>query len=153
MNQSNGVKTIRLKVDGTNWTGAAGATDLTSEFVDTAGFEGVRLICGFGAIVAGAATSVNAQQCDTSGGTYADLAGTKITVADDDDNQITVIDIFRPRERYIKHLAKRATQNATIDFLVAELYGAGGARKEPVTQDAAVVVAQEVHVSPAEGTA
>jgi len=150
MNLSRAVKTVRLKVDGTNWVGAAGATDLTSEFVDTQGFEGVRLICGFGAIVSGAVTGVRAQQCDTSGGTYADLAGSAIVVADDDDNQITILDIYRPRERYIKHVVDRATQNATVDFLIAELYGP---REEPVAQDTAVVVAQEVHVSPAEGTA
>ncbi len=149
-NMSPGVKTQRLKVDGTNWTGAAGTSDLTSEAVDTQGYEGARFILGLGEIVSGAVTSSKIQQCDTSGGTYADLAGTGQTIADDDDNQIVVTEIFRPRERYLKHVIDRGTQNATVDFLIVELFGA---IKEPVTQDAAVVVGQEIHVSPAEGTA
>lgn len=146
------VKTIRLKVDGTNFEVAAGTTDLTSEAVDMAGFEGVRFICGFGAITAGAATSVKAQQSSDDGASdaYADLEGTAITVADDDDNQVTIIDVFRPRERYLKHVVDRGTQNAVVDFLIAELYGA---RQEPTTDDTATVVAREVHLSPAEGTA
>lgn len=150
MNLSSNLKTFRFKVDGTNYTGAAGTSDLTSEALDTAGFEGVRIVLGFGAIVAGAVTSVKAQQCDTSGGTYADLEGTSISVADDDDNQCVVIDIYRPRERYIKIVTDRGTQNATVDFGVAVFYGA---RIGPVTEDTATVVARELHRSPAEGTA
>lgn len=150
MNMSVGVKTLRLEVDDTNFTGSAGTTDLTSEYVDTQGYEGVRFICGFGAITSGAVTSTKVQQCDTSGGTYADLLGTAQTVADTDDSKIVITEIYKPRERYLKHVIDRGTQNAVVDFLIAELYGA---RKEPVTQSTAIVVGQEVHASPAEGTA
>ena len=148
-NLTNAVNTKRIKVDGTNYTGAANTTDLTSEYVDTQGFEGARFICGFGAITSGAVTSVKVQQCDTSGGNYADLEGTGITVADDDDNQITVVEVYRPRERYLKHVVDRGTQNAVIDFLIVELYGA---IEQPVSADS-MTVSQEIHNSPAEGTA
>lgn len=147
---SKAIKTIRLKVDGTNYTGAAGTSDLTSEAVDMAGFEAARFTCGFGAITSGAVTSTKVQQCDTSGGSYADLAGTAQTVADDDDNQIVITEIVKPRERYLKHVVDRGTQNAVIDFLIVELFGA---KKLPVADDSATVIAREVHVSPAEGTA
>ena len=147
---SKGIKTIRLKVDGTNYTGSANTTDLTSEAVDTAGFEGARFICGFGAITSTAVTSTKVQQCDTSGGSYADLEGTAITVADDDDNQVTITEIHRPRERYLKHVVDRGTANAVVDFLVVELYGC---KSQPVADDSATVVSREVHISPAEGTA
>lgn len=150
MNLSTALKTIRLKVDGTNYTGAAGTTDLTSEYVDTQGYEGARFICGFGAITSTAVTSTKVQQCDTSGGTYADLTGTAQTVADDDDNQVTVTEIVRPRERYLKHVVDRGTANAVVDFLLVELFGP---MKSPTTDDTATVVGREVHVSPAEGTA
>lgn len=150
MNLANNVKSLRLKVDGTNYTGAAGTTDLTSEAVDTAGFEGCRFIVGLGAITASAVTSVKVQQCDTSGGTYADLEGSSVTIADDDDNQIAIIDIFRPRERYLKFVTDRGTANAVVDFLLADLYSP---RVGAVTQDTTTVVSTEVHVSPAEGTA
>lgn len=150
MNLSQKIKTIRVKPDGTNYNAAAGSSDATSEYIDTAGFEGIRLVVGLGAIVANAVTAVRVQQCDTSGGSYADLEGSSVTVADDDDYQCVVIDIFRPRERYLKVVTDRATQNATVDFILAELYGA---RVEPTTDDTATVISREVHRSPAEGTA
>lgn len=144
------VKTIRLKPDGSGYTVAAGAADVTSEAVDTQGYDGVRFVIGFGAIVAGAATSIKARQgaqANMSDG--ADLASTSQTVADSDDNKVRVVDIWRPQERYLDLKTLRATQNSTIDFLLAELYAP---RAKPVTADA-TVAGQEIHSSPAEGTA
>ena len=144
-------KIIRLKVDGTNYTGTANTTDLTSEKVDTQGYEEVEFVCGFGAITSGAVTSVKVQQSSDDGAadSYADLAGSAITVADDDDNQITRQTIVQPRERYLKHVVDRGTQNAVVDFLIAILRRP---RKAPITEDS-LVVSHEVNVSPAEGTA
>lgn len=151
LNLSSGVKTLRVRPDGSGYTVAAGTSDVTSDVVDTAGYEGVRFIIGFGTITSGAVTSVKAQQGAASNGSdLADLEGTSITVADDDDNQIAVIDIRNPRERYVAAKVDRGTQNAVIDFVIAELYGA---RKMPVTEDSAIVIATEIHGSPAEGTA
>jgi len=132
---------------------AAGATDITdATAVDTQGFNGVRFTFAFGAIVAGAVTSVAAAGAATSSPTPGtdDLAGTKITVADTDDDKIVVLDIYRPAQRYIRPFVKRATQNATVNAILAELYGS--ARKEPVAKDT-TVASQELHVSPAVGTA
>lgn len=150
MQLTNLIKTKRVMPDGSGYAVAAGATDVTSTAIDTQGYEGLRLILGFGAITSGAVTSVKAKQCDTSGGSYADLEGSSVTVADDDDNQIVTIDIYRPRERYIKLFTARATQNSVIDFLIVELYGS---RTIPADNADATVIATELHVSPAEGTA
>ena len=150
MNLSNTIKTVRVKPDGTNYTAAAGSSAATSEYIDTGGYDGVRITVGFGAIVSGAATSVKVQQCDTSGGSYADLLGSSITVADTDDNKVVVIDISRPSKRYLKVVTSRATQNATVDFMTAELYSA---RKLATTDDTATVISRKIHASPAEGTA
>lgn len=131
---------------------AAGTSNQTSSAIDTAGYEGVKIYTMFGAIVSGAATSVKIQQSSDDGSvdTYADLTGTSITVADDDDNQIVVHDIYQPKERYLKAVVSRATQNAAIDGIVAVLYGP---RSLPPTNDATTVVDREFHASPAEGTA
>ncbi len=147
MNSANGEKTIRV-MNGV----VAGTSAQTSSAIDTAGFDGVKIYSLFGAITSGAATSVKVQQSsdDASADAYADLLGTSVTVADDDDNQVVVHDIYRPRERYLKVVISRATQNAVIDGVVAVLYNAS---KEPTTDDTATVVARETHVSPAEGTA
>jgi len=149
-NLTHKVVTRRLKVDGTNYTGSAGTSDLTSEAVDCANADGVRFICGFGTITSGAVTSTKVRQGAASNmSDGADLAGTAQTVADDDDNQIVITEIIRPQERYVDHVIDRGTQNAVVDFLIAELFFT---RNQPVTQDS-LVVGAEVHNSPAEGTA
>lgn len=147
MNRANTEKVIRVMN-----AVAAGQTAQTSSAIDTAGYEGVKIYSMFGTITSGAATSVKVQQSsdDASADAYADLAGSSVTVADDDDNQVVVHDIYRPRERYLKVVISRATQNAVIDGIVAVLYGAD---KMPTTDDTTTVVARETHSSPAEGTA
>lgn len=148
MQLTNEVKTILAKT-----TVAAGATDITdATAIDTQGFEGVRFIFSFGAITSGAATSVAAAGLATSSPTPGtdDLAGTKITVADTDDDKIVILDIHKPAQRYIRPFVKRATQNAVLNSIVAELYGAPD--KSPVAKDTSVA-SQELHVSPAVGTA
>ena len=147
---TNKVQTIRVHAPA-----AADKADITdATVIDMQGFEAVRFIVGFGAIVGGAATSVKvlqgaAKTNDTTLTSGADLAGTGITVADDDDNTLVITDLIKPQERYVQVQVLRATQNSTVDLVIAELYGA---RKLPVVQDA-TVSSYEIHVSPAEGTA
>jgi hypothetical protein len=131
---------------------AAGTTAVTSSAIDMKGFDSCQFVVFFGAITANAVTSVKAQQSsdDGSSDAYADLAGTSITVADDDDNQTVILDIDKPRERYLKCVVSRATQNAVVDGIFAIQYNAV---EQPVTHDAATVVGSEFHHAPAEGTA
>ena len=131
--------------------GAAASTDLTSDAVDTRGYDGCMLVCCFGAITAGAVTGVRAQQSsdDGSADAYADILGTAQVVADDDDNQLVIIDIYRPKERYLKLVVDRATQNAVVAYAMAIKYRAGA---EPVTQGATVVGVERFN-QPSEGTA
>lgn len=147
MNQSRAEKTTRVMN-----AVAAGTSDQTSSAIDMQGFDGVKIYTSFGAITSGAVTSVKMQQSSDNGGsdTYADLAGSAVTVADDDDNQVVVHDIYRPRERYLKVVVDRGTQNAVIDGIVAVLYHAS---LQPTTDDGSTVVSRKVLVSPAEGTA
>jgi hypothetical protein len=131
---------------------AAAATDITdATAVDTAGYSGVRFIFAFGAIVAGAATSVAAAGKATSSPTPGtdDIAGSKITVADTADDTIVILDIANPQQRYVRPFVKRATQNATVNCIIAELYGP---IKAAVTADASVT-SQSLLVGPANGTA
>lgn len=130
---------------------AAGATDITDcTVVDTAGYDNVVFAVKFGAIVTGAVTSIKVQQSsDNSADTYADLAGSNVAIADDQDGKIALVEIIRPRERYLKLQILRATQNATVDAALAILHGGG---VMPATQSDVAGTA-EVHGSPAEGTA
>lgn len=129
-------------------TGAAGATDIDPSAVDMAGFEGVMFVATMGAIVATAVTSMKARQ-SADNSTFADLAGTQIDIADDDDNQVFILDIYRPLKRYVKPYIDRATANATLTVLAVQY----GARSRPTAVAVADAVTVEKHISPAEGTA
>jgi len=129
---------------------AVGTTTITSETVDTAGWEGVRYFVAFGAITDGTPQIKvrQGQQSNMSDG--ADLAGTLVAGAITDDNKLLMVEVFRPAERYSDcQVVRGGATGAVIDGIFAELYGP---RKRPATQDADVA-AFEVHSSPAEGTA
>lgn len=151
-NLSNKVLIKRLALDGTTtYTGVAGTTALTTEGIDTRGYEGVMLKVAFGTITSGAVTSIKAQQSSDDGATdgYSDLEGTSQTVADTDDGKVFIIDIHRPTKRYIDLVISRGTQNAVVDYMEVVLYNPF---QIPVTADA-TVGGIERHVSPNEGTA
>lgn len=132
----------------TTTLGAAGTSTITSTAVDTAGYDGCCFIVPLGTIVSGSVTSIKLTQCDTTGGSYADLTGSNIAVLDTEDDGLRYIDIVRPQEQFLKVVVTRTTQNATIGGIVAILYGA---RKRPATHGSGVT--GEQWSGPAEGTA
>jgi hypothetical protein len=129
---------------------AAGATVQTSSAVDREGYDGCMFVASFGALSANQVTSIEGHQCDTTGGSYAALLGTLVgPMADGDSNNCLILDIYKPREQFLKCVVNRATGNAVINCVLAILYNAA---VRPVALDASIAFA-EVHASPAEGTA
>lgn len=124
---------------------AAGQTAVNSDAVDMQGYAGVLFVLTAQAITAGGAQSINAAQSDTSGGTYADLSGSGITIADDADNTAFYLDVRNPGKRYVRLEIARATQNSAFGEIYAIQYGA---QKAPVSNSNG-----ELHVWPTEGTA
>lgn len=150
MSLAEDIKVVRMKPDGTNYTAAAGTSTVTSDILDTAGYSCVTFLVCFGAIVTGGVPTLKVQQdTDSAGATMADLTGSSQAPADTDDNKVFVSEIVNPLERYVRTVIARATQNATVDALIAIL---SGSRKRPVTSDA-TVGGREIAVSPIEGTA
>lgn len=142
-------KQIKITQAITPTDGAAGTADINGTILDMQGFEGVLVEVVFGTITSGAVTSIKMQQDTASGmGTAADLTGTAQTVADDDDEQIFYIDLYKPVERYVRVVVDRGTQNAVV---ASATYFQYGAHDQPVSHGA--TVSGETHVSPAEGTA
>lgn len=147
MNLSKNVKVTRVM----NAVAAGTGDSQNGSGVDMSGFEGVVFIAAFGTLTDGAVTTLKAQQDTVSNfATAADLAGTAMSIADTSDNDLLVLDIYRPSERYVRPVITRATANAVIDGVIAIQYGA---RELPTTNDADTVASTETHVSPAEGTA
>lgn len=140
------VKQVAVVQAVTPTAGAAGATDIEGTTIDMQGFEGVLGIVTFGAITGSAVTGIVWQGSDASDMsnpvTYADG---DFTVADDDDGQVFVTDLYRPRHRYVRLHIDRATQNAVVASAECIKYGA----KTLPTSFASATVNVAVAVSPA----
>ena len=131
---------------------ASGTADRTGTVLDMAGFDGVLMIVKFAAIATGATTSVKAQQGAAANmSDAADLEGSGITVADDDDNQLFVINMYRPAERYVRIYVDKDTSNASGEAAIYVQYGGSGALPRLASVTDALTL--ESHFGPAEGTA
>ena len=139
---------------------AAGTTDQTSASVNmgsaggSGGFTRVVFTALFGTLTANQVTSMRAQGSLDDGvvDAFSDLEGTLVgPMADDDDNQIMILEINRPRDehKFIRVIIDRATANAVIDGVIAEQ---SNSRQMPVTQDATTVMHAKTVAAPAEGT-
>lgn len=143
------VLTKRLTIDGTNYILAAGTSDVNSNSFAIDGYESFRFLALLGAIVATGAVEFQVQGSDDDSN-WSDLEGSSVSVTDADDNKAVIIEVIQPRHRYHRLQTIRGdAANSTIDGLLVEL---AGARVEPVTKDATVLT-QEIHHSPAAGTA
>lgn len=105
--------------------GAAGQTDIEGATLDMANFEGVLVEVTFGAITTGAVTGIVMQQSDNADMSSPDtLVRPAFTVADDDDGQVFLLDLFKPTKRYVRVHVDRATQNAVVAAATYYQYGA-----------------------------
>jgi len=147
MQQLNG----QVKVTRAMLAVAAGSADENGSIIDMQNYEGVLFIAQAGTITASSVSGLKAQQGAIANmSDAADLLGSLVSFADSDDDDCVVLDIYRPTERYVRPVFERATANCVIDGVIAIQYGA---KKMPVTHDAATVIGSETHASPAEGTA
>lgn len=130
---------------------AAGVTTITPSGLDCSGCDHVRFVVQWGAITATGVQSAEIHQSSDDGAvdTYTAIAGTNVSVADDDDNKLTVIDIINPREAWLKCVINRATANSEVNGIIA-IQDMGAA---PSTMIAGDVQGYEKHIYAAEGAA
>jgi hypothetical protein len=122
---------------------ATGTSTIDSAAVDMAGWDGAICICKIGSIATN--NNLRARQDDASGGSYADLAGSK--VGDSASATPFVLDIRRPIKRYLKFRVTRGT-TTTIDTLVVIKYRGRTSNFSQPTNTSVVRL-----FAPAEGTA
>jgi hypothetical protein len=140
----------RVKVTKVGNATAAGTGAINSSAVDMAGYQSVMFIVVPGAIVGGATTSMNIAQDTASGGSFTDLLGTGITIADDDDNQLFITEVVQPSKRYVRLEIARAGQNSEFSAIIAIR---SGGKQLPVVNGVTDTATIEVHLTPAEGAA
>lgn len=141
-----------VKLDWLKGVVAAGSSiDDDSAAVDTQGYDGVVFLTTITDSANTGVATMTVEQSTTSGGTYAALAGavaTATSAADDDLNdKLLAVDVYRPRERYVRVNRASATANIAYGEVIAVLYSG---IKMPITQAAADVANSVVVVSPAE---
>lgn len=129
---------------------AAGATDVNGGTIDMAHWEGVLFVAAVGTLTATQVTAMHAQQGALADGSdMADLLGSSVgPLADGDGTKMLMLDVFQPRERYVRAVLDRGTANAVVDGVIAIQYGP---RKIPAVQDTSVKAAKFVQ-SPEQGT-
>ena len=127
----------------------SGSADRNGATLDMKEFEGVLVVVKFAAIATNATTSIKMQSGDASDmSDAADLTGTSVSVADDDDDEVKYLDLYQPRERYVRVVVDKDASNVTAESAVYIQYGS---KSGPTTQPTGVE--GEAHQSPAEGTA
>lgn len=128
---------------------ASGTADRNGATLDMKGWDGVLMIATFATIAVGAVTSIKAQQGAASNlSDAADLAGSSQTVAADDDDEIKYIDLYQPRERYVRLVVDKDAANACAESVMYVQY-----KGKLLPSTHATGVEGEAHLSPAEGTA
>jgi len=130
---------------------AANNTDSNSDRIDMSGWEGVCFILPITDSVATgvAALTIEQNTADSDSGMAALSGGSATatcTVNDDLNNELLIVDVYRPRERYVQGVATSATANIAFGNMVAVLYGP---RSLPTSDDDSVQDSTLV-VSPAE---
>lgn len=128
---------------------AAGTSAVNSSSIDMSGFDAVLFKVAWGTITSTAVTSIKIQG-SSDDSTFVDLEGTSQSVADTDDNLVTLAEVLRPTYRYLRVVVTRGTANAVIDSIDAIAHSP---RFTPVTQGATVQGTPEIAVSPPTGTA
>jgi hypothetical protein len=122
---------------------ATGTTTISATALDMAGWDGVCFIVRLGSPATN--NNIRVQQDVASGGSFADLVGTK--VGDHATDNPLVLDIKRPQKQFVRVQVTRGT-TTTIDTLVAIQYRA---RRRPATQPSGTQI-EQWHAL-AEGTA
>lgn len=131
---------------------ASGTADRTGATLDMSGYQGVLMVVKLATVAAGGTNSIKAQSGAASDlSDAADLLGTAQTIADDDDNQIFVINLYQPQERYVRLYVDKDATNACAESALYIQYGGAGAL--PKLASVADTLTLETHFGPAEGTA
>lgn len=130
---------------------AANNTDQNSDRIDMSGWDGVCFVVPVtDSVATGVATLTIEQNTADSDSGMAALSGASATATsatnDDLNNELLIVDVYRPRERYVQGVVTSSVANIAFGNMVAILYQG---RKSPVSDDSSVLDATQV-VSPAE---
>ncbi|MCG8445910.1 MAG: hypothetical protein MI753_09365 [Hyphomicrobiales bacterium] len=105
----------------------AATTTLTTDVVDTQGFDSVAFVAFLGDVTATSVLTLTGFTNDTNDTDTPTQLGSPVTFtagASDADGKLMVLDLHKPRQRYAYATLARATANAVVNGILAILYNA-----------------------------
>ena len=129
---------------------ASGTAARNGAELDMQGYDGVMaimMVAAAGASNTGDLHFETATVTGFSGGT--DLLGTAIVTDGDSDDEIFVVEIYKPLERYLRAVVTKDTTNTIAESVIYLQYKGA---KRPTDNIVTDVCTHELHVSPARGT-
>lgn len=122
---------------------AASDTDQNSDILDMQGYDGVCFIVPVtDSVATGVAALTVEQNTDNSDTGMAALSGGAATgtcaVNDDLNNKLLIVDVYRPRERYVQGVITSLTANIAFGNMIAIQYKGS---KCPISADDSVIQA------------
>jgi len=105
----------------------AGTSTLTTDVVDMLGYQSIAFIAKLGdvsdtSVLALTAKGNSANSVSSPTPTTYAGAATYTAGASDADNKLMIVDIEKPRDRYVFATLARGTANAVVDSIIAVLY-------------------------------
>ncbi len=138
------IKGIKITKDAAS---VSAGTEVDSTILDMSGYDGVLFVTTIG--TANAGNYMKGQQDAVVGfGTVADLEGSKVVATGN--GEVVFLDVYRPRERFVRCAIIRAGANTTVGEIYAIRYQSS---KGPVSNATTDVIIGKTLASPAEGTA
>ena len=138
MNLTNHVRTARVAESQT-----AAQTDVVGTSTDLRTYHAVRYTALIGTVTAGGTVTLKAQGSDDNVN-WADLADAEAVTDDAGAEGMLLLDLVHPRHRYVRPVIVRASENAQVDGIVADLYMAD---RLPVTHGDTVAAATYSHAA------
>lgn len=119
---------------------AASDTDSNTDIIDMQGFDGVVFVCPMtDSVDTGVATMTaeqNTANSDTGMAALSGGAATATSAANDDLNgKLLVVDVYKPRERYVQCAVTSGAANIAYGNVIAIQYNGC---KAPITEDSTI---------------
>lgn len=122
---------------------ASGGTDVASRFVDMQAFDGVVFTGYLGTAGSTDVATLKAVGSTSTGSTGTAITGATMTSTAGESDKMMVLDIFRPRQRYVK---TKITRSAAVEYGGTGAYQYAPFVKPTVSRTAALVAAVDLTV-------
>ena len=139
------------KVLKANSAASAGTSAVNGDWIDTLGFAGVTFLVPVGTVTSTGTNAFKLQYSSDGSTSAGDIAGSLQDFgATDISNTMVILEVYRPKFRYVRFVDTRGTANTVLNQGTAILFNALNA---PVTQTSFVSSTAQPLNSPNTGTA